>query len=122
MHPPRALIGLSAILVVAGAAVAAAFFALIPGYQPLYLLVLALALVVALLAFRIINSAELRGSASAILSGCVIYWALGGSTLPGWINGTALTVLPVMIAIALFQLWKQRYPRERQLTSPPGRS
>jgi hypothetical protein len=89
MHPPSALIGLSAILVVAGAAVAAAFFAVIPGYQPLYLLVLALALVVALLAFRLINSAELRSSA---------------------INGTALTVLPVMIAIALFQLWKQRYP------------
>jgi hypothetical protein len=101
------LIALSACLATVGVLIAAAFYALIPGYRPLYMAALVLALVLGLLAFRQGNHPDLRGPASLIIAACVIYWSLAGAALPLWANGPALITAPVVIGAALLQLWRQ---------------
>lgn len=95
-------------LVAGGAAVAAAFYGIIPGYAPMYLSVLALALLVAILAYRGAVDPDLRGPSSAILAGCVAYWALGGLILPEWINGIVLLFVPILLTVSVVQLQNRR--------------
>jgi hypothetical protein len=108
MRSQVALLWLSAILVIVGIVVAAAFYALVPGYRAVYLLALVLALFVGFIAYRAMSKPQLRSPAGSILSGCTVYWVLGGSLLPNWANGAALIFAPLLVAGGLTGLIKAR--------------
>jgi len=109
MRSQVALLWLSAILVIVGTVVAAAFYALVPGYREVYFLALVLALLVGFIAYRAMTKPQLRGPASFILSGCIVYWVLGGSLLPNWVNGASLIFAPLLVAGGLTGLIRARY-------------
>ena len=104
MRHQTAFISLSTALMVTGIAVAAAFYALIPGYAALYSITLALAVVVALLAFGRTSDPATRGPAGVLLAACTIYWTLGRVELPDWATRAALLLTPLAVASALVGL------------------
>jgi hypothetical protein len=85
--------------VIIGGLAVAAFYGAVPGYPYVYMTALAVALIAGITAFRKLTDPDFRGSAGCVVSSSVIYWVLGGASLPLWANSVALISA---VALALF--------------------
>lgn len=97
--------------VMIGVLAVAAFYGAVPGYPYVYMTTLAVALIAGITAYQKLTDPDFRGSTGWVVSSSVIYWALGGASLPLWANGVALILAVALALVGCVSLYRATSPQ-----------